>query len=373
MATRNLHFVGVVLLLICASFDLKAAADSAGEPVLAPSWDTPVFSPSGSTVLFVSDLGGTTTVWIADRDGAKSRPLLNWLGSNQKDPDWSPDGQQIVFASDVGGGDYNIWIADAGGTNARRLTHNAGSNVRPRYSPDGSKVLFTSNRTGKRELWIMSSDGTNAKPVGLQSILVNDPAWSPDGLSIVYSGCTRPPIGGALTDGVCNLYVIRSDASVTTKITNGSFQDWDPDWNAQGIIFSSSRNGGQDIYIVQPNGSNLARIPLMENGLNLFPRWDKSTGSFVFSRVSAQPNIFLSTVGGQETRVTNYASSIPLGDLDADGSVRCADLSIVKAALGKRSGTTGYDLRADLDRNAVVDVRDLSTVARGLPRNVVCN
>ena len=61
-----------------------------------------------------------------------------------------------------------------------------------------------------------------------------------------------------------------------------------------------------------------------------------------------------------------------LGDVDGDGFVSCLDLVIVKNAFGRRPGQTAFDIRADLNRNGVVDVSDLALVSRQLPAGTVC-
>ena len=59
-------------------------------------------------------------------------------------------------------------------------------------------------------------------------------------------------------------------------------------------------------------------------------------------------------------------------DTNGDSTVNCADLSIVKAAFGKSSAQTGFDLSADVNGDGVVDIIDLATVARNLPAGTVC-
>ena len=59
-------------------------------------------------------------------------------------------------------------------------------------------------------------------------------------------------------------------------------------------------------------------------------------------------------------------------DPNMDGKVDCADLAIVKASFGKRSGQAGFDPRADLNRDGLVDVRDLALVSRQLPVGTRC-
>lgn len=367
-----------LLLTLIVLFDI---ANAWGEDGLSPTanLDTPTFSNDGTRFVFSSDLTGNSTIWIANRDGSKAYPLVNWFGSNQIDPDWSADGKTIVFSSDRESNNYDIWTILADGTKAIRLTSNSGDNRHPRYSPDGRRILFTSNRTGKDELWYMSADGSSQKAIGLQSILINDPAWSPDGSKIVYAGCLRPPNGSAITDGVCNLYTITLDASVTKQITFGKVNDWSPDWWVFGIVFSSSRNGGQSLWMVDETGSNLKQVTDGNDGLNLDPKWDKSSNTIVFSKVGEIPNIWSTDTFGNQTQLTSLHGRNSKGvvvndgsDVNSDGNVNCDDITVVKNSFGKRSVQTGYDLRADINRDTIVDVKDLSFVAKRIPKEANC-
>ena len=60
------------------------------------------------------------------------------------------------------------------------------------------------------------------------------------------------------------------------------------------------------------------------------------------------------------------------GDVNGDSTVNCTDVAIVKAAYGKSSGQTGYDLRADVNGDGVVNLVDLATVSRRVT-GAVCN
>ncbi|MES1262282.1 MAG: dockerin type I domain-containing protein [Acidobacteriota bacterium] len=59
-------------------------------------------------------------------------------------------------------------------------------------------------------------------------------------------------------------------------------------------------------------------------------------------------------------------------DANGDGWLDCADLAVVKSSFGKRSGQPGFDPRADVNRDGVVDVRDLALVSRRLPGYQTC-
>jgi hypothetical protein len=78
-----------------------------------------------------------------------------------------------------------------------------------------------------------------------------------------------------------------------------------------------------------------------------------------------------SSVAGSQIRVVPRGTTPP-GDLNWDGKVDCQDLGIVKASFGKKTGQVGFDSRADLNRDGVVNVSDLSMVARQLPAGTKC-
>ena len=77
--------------------------------------------------------------------------------------------------------------------------------------------------------------------------------------------------------------------------------------------------------------------------------------------------IVYSSVPGNNPTV----SSIP-GDINGDGIVNCSDLDIVKASFGKKVGMVGFDARADVNLDGVVDIRDLAFVAQHLPAGTRC-
>jgi trimeric autotransporter adhesin len=61
-----------------------------------------------------------------------------------------------------------------------------------------------------------------------------------------------------------------------------------------------------------------------------------------------------------------------VGDINGDGIVNCADLAIIKASFGKKTGQTGFDPRADVNGDGVVNILDLSIVAKQVPAGTTC-
>lgn len=60
------------------------------------------------------------------------------------------------------------------------------------------------------------------------------------------------------------------------------------------------------------------------------------------------------------------------GDVNRDGVVDCADLALIKASFGSKTGSRRFNPDVDVDTNGVIDIRDLAAVSRVLPAGTVC-
>jgi hypothetical protein len=84
--------------------------------------------------------------------------------------------------------------------------------------------------------------------------------------------------------------------------------------------------------------------------------------------------------GSTATFVVQYSpvgNSVPtivsvLGDLNGDAKVDCSDIGIVRSAFGKATGQLGFDPRADVNFDGVINIRDLAFVSQHLPAGTVC-
>lgn len=72
------------------------------------------------------------------------------------------------------------------------------------------------------------------------------------------------------------------------------------------------------------------------------------------------------------TVVAYLSNGSILGDVNGDGSVTCADVSLMKASFGKHTGQAGFNSAADLNNDGVVDIKDLFIVTRQLPAGMKC-
>ncbi len=71
-------------------------------------------------------------------------------------------------------------------------------------------------------------------------------------------------------------------------------------------------------------------------------------------------------------KVTVEGQGSLAGDLDRNGVVDCRDLAIINAAFGRHSGQQGFDPQADTNSDDVVDIKDLAFITQKLPSGTHC-
>ena len=79
------------------------------------------------------------------------------------------------------------------------------------------------------------------------------PAWSPNGRRLAFSSSR---------DGDDEIYVMNADGTDQTRLTNNPASDGAPAWSPDGakIVFQSNRDGNREIYVMSANGSGQIRL-----------------------------------------------------------------------------------------------------------------
>ena len=107
-------------------------------------------------------------------------------------------------------------------------------------------------------------------------------------------------------------------------------------------LAANAANSGSQSVLMPNVGSTLARV-----------------------RVEAVGNVFFDLSNANFTiRLT--------GDANGDGIVSCADVAVVRAAFGTRTGQPGFDARADFNNDGVINIRDLSFLSQRLVAGTRC-
>lgn len=145
-------------------------------------------------------------------------------------PAVSPDGKRVAYTFDpVSGGSGELWIMDVNGSNKKRLAgRDSGFLGRHlpiiSFSPDGSKILFLAVKIREEigALHTIDVDGANLRKITDDIVKSRGGAsWSPDAKQIVFT---------SRKDGNDELYIVMVDGSHLTCLTSNSAPDCCPDW-----------------------------------------------------------------------------------------------------------------------------------------------
>lgn len=169
---------------------------------------------------------------IALFDAQGKRSGLLGDGYETADPQFSADGERLLFRS-TRSGRWELWSADVDGGNARQLTSDPANDVLPaheyngegpaRFSADGERIVWMRKFPGRGyDVWTMDADGGN--PRNLTADAPGDdsyPSFSPDGMQIAFDSDR---------DGNNEIYLMQADGSSARRVTFAPGSDLAPLW-----------------------------------------------------------------------------------------------------------------------------------------------
>ena len=131
------------------------------------------------------------------------------------------------------------------------------------------KIAFVSDRDGNNEIYVMESDGSNQTRLTNNPADDTQPAWSPDGARIAFV---------SQRDGNYEIYAMSADGSNQTRLTNNSEFDLSPDWSPDGGKIVFTRLG--DIVVMKADGSGQTTIT--SRGALYAPVWSPDGTKIAF-------------------------------------------------------------------------------------------
>ena len=222
-------------------------------------------SPSGARVILAAR-GALFSV--PAKDGA-TRVLVEAPGVRARTPVWSPDGKRIAYLSDATG-EYEIWLTNADGTGVpkRLTTDGAPWKFAPEWSPDGKQLAY-GDRKQRLRVVDVESGGVTDVDRGTREDL-DTYVWSPDSKWLAYekSHPTRLP----------GIAVWSADSKKGVMLGDGLTADHAPAFSADGLylFFTSERDypitfSAYEFNYVYPRATRVFVAALAPDTPSLFP------------------------------------------------------------------------------------------------------
>jgi len=225
---------------------------------LLPQW-----SPKGDTIVFTSYRQGSPMVYLRDMKSGKEKRISSRKGLNIG-ATFSPDGKRLAITLSHKD-NPDIYLVDPEGKIIEQVTDHWGIDVSPTFSPDGKQIAYVSNRSGTPQIYVKNLQDGKEFRLSYEGKYNTSPHWSSRN-RIAFSG---------MIDGRFEIFSIEADGSDLRQLTGNSHNNEDPCWSPDGryIVFSSNREGGYHLYLMNANGQNQRRITFIKDMEETSPSW----------------------------------------------------------------------------------------------------
>jgi dipeptidyl aminopeptidase/acylaminoacyl peptidase len=307
---------------------------------------SPVWSPDGKTVAFISARSGGSQIWLLSLAGGEPRQFTT-LSTEADQPVWSPDGKSIAFISEVFSEFSTRPFAESDSLNKKKLNETQNGVVKARvfdrlffrrwntwwdgrvkhlfiqaidggsprdltpgerdaapisstfsggvdfaFSPDGREIAFTSPPMPLREqAWNTNYDIFTVPVTGGPTKQLTDnpaadgyPRYSPDGKYIAYRAQAVP---GFEADRWQLMLLDRSTGQHRSLTDNFDSHVDAPLWSPDGktLFFTAEENGVIPIFGVSVAGNDVRKI--LDGKVNAGVRVTSDGKRLVFTQTSA--------------------------------------------------------------------------------------
>jgi tricorn protease len=193
-------------------------------------------SPTGTRAVFEA----RGEIFTVPSEKGDFRNLTQSSGAHDRSPVWSPNGEQVGWLSDASG-EYQLMIGDPLGVTTPRAIAlpSTGFYAQTAWSPDGSHILLEDNHDN---LWTIEVASGNATKIDTDSypdpIRQFNAGWSPDSRWITYSK--------NLPSHLRAIFVYSWADKKSYQITDGLADSISPTFDAGGkyLYFMASTNYG---------------------------------------------------------------------------------------------------------------------------------
>ena len=209
--------------------DLWRGLVSGGEEPIASTQDSandrsPLYSPDGDRIAFISDREGREGVWTIPEIGGTPEPLFALDGGSNELVGWSKDARKLYYDHN-----YSLFVYDLDSKLSSKVLEIESSRAIPRnfaLSPARDRVAYVDVVDGQRDIWVRPLTGGAAVRVTNDPEPDDNPIWHPDGIRIIYNsvrdGVSQPYV--AFLDGRApvRLMLLDADSVVNDVSTDGT-------------------------------------------------------------------------------------------------------------------------------------------------------
>ena len=201
---------------------------------------------------------------------------------------------QMVACADLGG---PLVDRNAAPPTADCLPSAAAS---PQPDP-GTWLAFSAAVNNNSDIYLLNVDSVQQGKDPIAKRLTTDPAadfdptWSPDGSRIAFR---------SQRDGNDEIYVMNANGTCQMNITHNSLADWSPDGTQIAFSRFFGDNSFTDIALIRPDGSGLKRLTTAHGE---YPAWspDGTKIAFASARDGNYEIYVMNADGSDQTRLTN--------------------------------------------------------------------
>ncbi|MBI5731576.1 MAG: PD40 domain-containing protein [Ignavibacteriales bacterium] len=233
---------------------------------------SPVLSPQGDKIAFISDRDIYLDVYIMDAQDGK---VLKKIVESGKTTDfeeltvlhpsltWAPDNKRVALSSKSGGYDV-ITIIDAETEISYELPFKLPGIETINWSRDGNKLTFIAYNSQQSDVYIYDFSTKNLTNLTDDLYSETDPIWTPDGKKIIFSSDRGNDLKQTIpTEDFqmfnhpfkhLDLYSINVETKNVERITDWQYSDErSPAVSADGkeLLFVSDKNGINNIYRIK--------------------------------------------------------------------------------------------------------------------------
>ncbi|MBA3639512.1 MAG: PD40 domain-containing protein, partial [Acidobacteria bacterium] len=167
-----------------------------------------------------------------------------------------------------------IFLMNRDGTGQQMLVSLTGGAAFPSFSHNGAKLCFHS-QAAPRDIYVVNIDGTNL--INLTAPLPGEPAAAGANIRCDWSAKKNAIAFTSDRDGDQDIYVVEADGSGLRQLTDAVGSDANPAFSPKGdlIAFESNRDTppgalvqNPEIYVMNADGSNQVRLTFFLNELN---------------------------------------------------------------------------------------------------------